>query len=177
LNLTGSGTLGERRTLASAALPDARLLAEEARYAALLSLDLPLERTAERNVLRNSYIALEQAVRDYQEQEDRVKLDVRDRLRELLEAREGVRTQTMAVAVARRRVASTELFLRAGRAQIRDLLEAQEDLLTASNALSAARVNYRVAELALQRDMGVLHVDEEGLWTEYLEATADDEGT
>lgn len=177
LNLTGSGTLGERRTLLSAGLPDARLLTEDVRYAALLRLDLPLERTAERNVFRNSYIALERAVRDYQEQEDRVKLDVRDRLRELLEAREGVRTQTMAVAVARRRVESTELFLRAGRAQIRDLLEAQEDLLTASNALSAARVNYRVAELGLQRDMGVLQVDEKGLWTEYLEATTGDDGT
>lgn len=177
LNLTGSGTLGERRTVLSAGLPDARLRTEEARYAALLSLDLPLERTAERNALRSSYIALERAVRDYQEREDRVKLDVRDRLRELLEAREGVRTQTQAVAVARRRVESTELFLRAGRAQIRDLLEAQEDLLTASNALSAARVNYRVAELALQQDMGVLRVDEEGLWSEYLEATADDDGS
>jgi len=69
--------------------------------------------------------------------------------------------------VARRRVDSTDLFLQAGRAQIRDLLEAQESLISAQNALTAALVAYRVTELELQRDMGVLHVDANGLWQEY----------
>jgi outer membrane protein TolC len=71
------------------------------------------------------------------------------------------------VALAKRRVASTNLFLQAGRAQIRDLLEAQEDLISAQNALTAALVSYRVAELNIQRDMGVLEVNESGLWKEY----------
>ena len=65
---------------------------------------------------------------------------------------------------------STELFLKAGRAAIRDVLEAQEALVSAQDALTSALVNYRVAELELQRDMGVLVVNEEGLWREY-EAT------
>ncbi len=69
--------------------------------------------------------------------------------------------------LAKRRVKSTELFLQAGRAEIRDILEAQESLASAQNALTAALVNYRVAELELQRDMGVLEVDEKGNWREY----------
>ena len=69
--------------------------------------------------------------------------------------------------LAQRRVASTNLFLEAGRAEIRDLLEAQEALVTAQNALTAALVSYRVNELALQRDLGVLEVDHQGLWREY----------
>lgn len=59
------------------------------------------------------------------------------------------------------------MFLDAGRAQIRDLLEAQDALLEAQNALTASVVNYRTAELAIQRDTGVLEVDEKGLWKEY----------
>ena len=60
------------------------------------------------------------------------------------------------------------MFLEAGRAEIRDVLEAEESLVSAQNALSAALVAYRVGELELQRDMGVLEVDEEGLWKEYI---------
>jgi outer membrane protein TolC len=64
-------------------------------------------------------------------------------------------------------VASTELFLQAGRTEIRDLLEAQEALISAQNSLSGALVGYRVTELQLQRDMGVLAIDAKGLWREY----------
>jgi outer membrane protein TolC len=59
------------------------------------------------------------------------------------------------------------MFLEAGRAEIRDLLEAQEALISAQNALTAALVTYRVGELALQRDLGLLEVDHEGVWQEF----------
>jgi outer membrane protein TolC len=167
ITLLGSGSAGERRTLSSAGLDDARLEPDEGVYSALLTVDLPFERTEERNVYRVSLIRLEQAVRDLQELEDEIKLAARDRLSELLEAREAIQIQAMAVAVAERRVDSTSLFLEAGRAEIRDVLEAQESLVSAQNALTAALVNYRVGELALQRDLGVLAVNEKGLWQEY----------
>ncbi|MDY7011654.1 MAG: TolC family protein [Planctomycetota bacterium] len=167
LTLTGSGQAGSSRTLGSAGLPNAHLRPEKGVYTAGILLDLPLERTAERNAYRNSFIALEQAIRDVQELEDQIKLQVRNALRNLLREREGYVIQNQAVALARRRVESTELFLQAGRAEIRDLLEAQESLVSAENALTAAIVSYRVAELELQRDMGVLEVDEKGKWREY----------
>ena len=101
--------------------------------------------------------------------EDQIKLQIRDSLRSLLESRESFHIQSLAVELALRRVASTTLFLEAGRAEIRDVLEAQEALVSARDALTAAIINYRVAELDLQRDMGVLVINDNGLWTEYTE--------
>jgi len=176
LTLLGSASLGERRALASSDLENANLRFSEGRYSALLGVDLPLERTAERNVYRNSLIDLEQAVRDVQDLEDQIKLEIRSNLRSLLEARESLRIQAEAVKVAERRVASTDLFLQAGRAEVRDVLEAQEALISAQNALTSAVVQYRVTELALQRDLGVLEIDENGLWREFIPEEAVDDG-
>ena len=168
LTLVGSAATGERRGLGSARLDDStRLRLDRATYDALLTLDLPLERTAERNLYRESLIALEQSVRDYQSLEDTVKFQVRADLRQLLVSREGLRIQAQAVEVAERRVDNANLLLQAGRADIRDVLEAQEDLIDAQNALTNALVSYRVSELELQRDIGLLQVDSRGLWQEF----------
>ncbi len=167
LTLTAAGQAGTRRTLGSAGQPDAQLRPEKGVYTAGLLLDLPLERTAERNVYRNSFIEMEQATRDLQELEDQIKLQVRNALRNLLQARESRIIQSQAANLAMRRVNSTELFLQAGRAEIRDVLEAREAMVSAQNALTAALVTYRVAELELQRDMDALEVDEKGNWREY----------
>ncbi|NLF17076.1 MAG: TolC family protein [Lentisphaerae bacterium] len=166
LTLLGTARIGESRSIASAAQADAAWRTAEASYAALLTLDLPIERTRERNQYRNSLIALEQSVRSYQAAEDTVKLDVRQRLRALLLAREGVVIQAQAVRLAERRVRSTDLFLQAGRMAVRDVLEAQDDLLAAQNSLSSAVVSYREAEWELQRDLGLLEVGVDGLWKE-----------
>ncbi len=167
LTLAGTAQAGSRRSLSSADSPNAQLRPEKGSYSLGLFLDLPLERTAERNAYRASFISLERAVRSVQELEDQIKLGVRNDLRNLLEARESTKIQALSVRVAQRRVASTELFLKAGDAQMRDVLEAQESLVSAQNELTAALVNYRVAELDLQLDMDVLEVSEKGLWREY----------
>ena len=167
LTLLGTARAGARRDVASAGSDNARLDPDDGTYSVLLSLDLPLERTAERNEYRKSLVSLEQAVRGLQELEDQVKLSVRDKLRDLLEARESLQVQSQALTVAQKRVRSTDLLIQAGRAEMRDLLEAQAALLSAQNSVTSAAVNYRVAELELERDMGVLQVDENGLWQEY----------
>ena len=175
LTLLGRGSAGAGRTLANVSQRDAILRPDEGVYSVLLTLDLPLERTAERNTYRYSLMGLERAVRDVQELEDQVKLAVRSRLSELLEARESIRIQAAALAVAKRRVQSTNLFLEAGRAEMRDVLEAQDALISAQNALTSALVNYRLGELALQRDLGVLEVNEKGLWQEFVPERQDDQ--
>jgi outer membrane protein TolC len=146
---------------------DGSLHFEGGRYAALLSLDLPIERTKERNDYRNSLIDLERATRTVQTLEDQIKLSIRNELRTLLESRESLKIQAQAVVVAEKRVRSSNLFLEAGRIQIRDLLDAQDSLLSAQNSLTQAVVNYRIAELELQRDIDVLKVNEQGLWQEF----------
>jgi len=173
LTLFGAAELGERRSIGSATADNAKLRPDKGVYSALFTLDLPLERTAERNAYRDSFIFLERAVRNMQILEDRIKLSVRNRLRDLLESRESLQIQARSVLVAQKRVKSSNLFLEAGRAQMRDLLEAQDALLSAQNGLTSAAVNYRIAELELQSDMGLLQVDEKGLWQEYLPKEVD----
>lgn len=170
VTLLGTGSAGAGRSLASVAQPDARLRPDEGVYSVLLTVDPALDRVQERNVYRSSLIGFEAAVRDAQELEDQIKLAARNRLSELLEARESIRIQAAALAVAERRVQSTNLFLEAGRAEIRDVLEAQDALISAQNALTSALVSYRLGELNLQRDLGVLEVNEQGLWREYTPA-------
>lgn len=167
LSLLGRGTVGERRRVGQAAQDDADFRLREGTYSGLIELDLPFERTEERNIYRDSLIRLERSVRALQQHEDQVKLEVRHGLRALLLARESVMIQTQAVELARKRVNSTEMFQQAGRAQIRDVLDARESLVAAQNAQISALVNYRVAELELQRDLGLLQVSIDGAWQEY----------
>jgi len=166
LTLQGSVTSGARRGISTADLSDAHL--GDLVYSASALLDLPIERTRERDAYRTTFITLEQNVRAFQQLEDEVKLEVRQALRDLLEAREAVLIQKQAVELAQERVTSTNMFLEAGRGEVRDVLDAQESLLLAQNSLTEAMIRYRVAELSIQRDMGVLAVDADGLWQEYV---------
>jgi len=150
---------------------DGNLRFDNGTYTALLSLDLPVERTKERNEYRNSLIDLERATRSVQSLEDQIKQSVRSELRILLESRESLKIQAQSVIVAEKRVRSTTFFLEAGRTEIRNLLEAQDALLSAQNLLTRAVVDYRVAELELQRDLDVLDVNEQGLWREFSPET------
>ena len=159
VTLAGTGAMGSGRSVGSARTRNAQLRPEEGVYSASVTSDLPWERTAERNAYRTAYISLERAARRVQELEDGIKLAIRGALRTLTRTRETFAIQTQAARLARRRVTSTELFLEAGRAEIRDVLEAQEALVSAQDQLTAALVDYRIAELQLQRDMGVLSVD------------------
>jgi len=167
LTFFGSAASGARRTITTADLDDAQFRADKAKYSALVTLDLPFERTEERNIYRNSFINLERAVRNVQILEDKIKLSVLNQLRDLLQSRESLYIQAKAVFVAERRVKSANMLLEAGRVEMRDILDAQDSLLSAQNALTASVVDYRIAELQLQRDMGLLEVDERGLWQEF----------
>jgi outer membrane protein TolC len=146
---------------------DGILRFDRGQYTALLTLDLPLERTRERNEYRNSLLSLEQATRSVQSLEDQIKLSIRRELRTLLESRESLKIQAQSVVVAEKRVRSNTIFLEAGRTEIRYLLESQDSLLAAQNSLTRAVVDYRITELELQRDLGLLKVNEQGLWREF----------
>ena len=168
LTLLGKAeSIGSSRNISSATSPDTRFKINEGIFSSLITLNLPIERTAESINYRNSLISLEQAVRNVQVLEDSIKTDIRNTLRDLLEARESMYIQAQAVVVANKQVKSVNMLLEAGRVELRYLLEAQDALLSAQNALTAAVVKYRIAELAIQRDMGVLEIDEKGLWKEY----------
>lgn len=137
------------------------------RYSALLGLDLPIERTAQRRTYRESLISLERSTRSVQTLEDQIKTVIRGELRTLVEARESLKISAQSVVIAENSVANQTLSLEAGRAVMRDLLEAQDARLAAQNNLTAAIIRYRTAELQLQRDMELLTITKEGLLQEF----------
>ena len=128
--------------------------------------DLPWNRRKERNAFKKQLIALEQAKRTLEEQEDAVKLAVRSGLRNLIAARANYGFQVQSLTVARRRVDSNTLFLQSGRSSMRDVLEAEAALLSARNAWCSALIDWRMSDLQLRRDMGVLKISEAGMWRE-----------
>lgn len=140
----------------------ARLMLRRGDYSIGLDLDLPIDRLEKRNALRQTQITREQTARTLSRLEDSITLAVRRAFRQLERARESYAIQKQAVALAERRVESTELLLQAGRLTQRDVLESRSALLEAKNALVRAVVAHSIAGLEFQRDVGNLVVDEEG---------------
>jgi outer membrane protein TolC len=135
-------------------------------------LKLPFDRLPERNAYRQSLIDLDVAVREADRSADEVRAELRDSLRRIDTRREGWEIQLAAVALAERRIESTQLSLEAGRASTRDLLEAQESLLSAQNAATSALIDYTLAKLGLYLDMELLRVDERGVTADELPVPA-----
>jgi outer membrane protein TolC len=140
----------------------AQLRFNRGNYSVGLAISMPVDRLQERNALRQTQISRQAAGRNLDETQDDVILQVRRALRQLDQARESYETQKRSVALAERRVESTQLLLQAGRANQRDVLDSQQALVEARNALTNALVDHSVAVLQFQRDVGTLVVDEEG---------------
>ncbi|MBR0459428.1 MAG: TolC family protein [Victivallales bacterium] len=166
VTIGASVSMGEGRSLSQAGEPHGKLRPRDSFLSSPLTVNLPWERTMERNAYRNSILALEQAVRNFQNGEDEIKQNIRNRLRTLAQNRSSVVIQREAVELASRRVDSTTMLLEAGRVEMRDVLEAQNALLSAQNSLISVLVNYRMSELSLQRDLGTLQVSVDGIWSE-----------
>ena len=160
LNLTASASV-ESGPAANEPL-DAQF--HEGTYSAGLDYNLPVDRFSERNRYRQALISLEQQRRSLSLAQDTVVLEVRDAYRGVQQAMESYRIQQISLDLARRRVESTSLLLRAGRATTRDLLESQNAYVDAQNRLTQALVDLSVARLELRRDMDVLVIDEKGAW-------------
>jgi outer membrane protein TolC len=165
--LTGGARLDRAR-----ATGDGKFDGEET-WNAGLRVDAPWNRRRERNAFRKQLLALEQAQRGLEQQEDSVKQAVRAGRRNLVAARASYVTQVEAVKVAELRVASNDLYQQAGRANMRDVLEAQAALLKARNELCAVQIDWQMSDLQLRRDMGVLRIEEAGTWQE---VNGDDHG-
>ena len=140
----------------------ARIALTRGDYSIGFDIDLPIDRLGERNALRETQIARQAAARALDLTSDNVIMDVRRACRRLEQARESYQIQQHSVALAERRVESTQMLLQAGRAIQRDVLEAQRALLVSRNALTGALVTHTIAGLEFERDVGTLVVDEEG---------------
>ncbi|MDP6380953.1 MAG: TolC family protein, partial [Phycisphaerae bacterium] len=133
-----------------------------------LDFDLPLDRLLERNSYKSAQISLNRAIRSMTLKEDNVKLDVRTAYERLQRAMKSYEIQLLSVALAQRRVESTELLLEAGRAITRDVLEARRALVDAKNSLTQSLVDYTISRLEFLRDVGTLTVDNKGLFNDAI---------
>ena len=164
LNLIVNGRSG-----ISVASPDGesdidRLQFQNGTYPLSLQFDLPLDRKEQRNAYRKKLIDLMSTQRDHELNVDNIKLQVRNAYRRLSESATRYKIQKDSLYLARERVNSANMLLKAGRATSRDLLEAQSSLLSAQNDTTSTLIDYAVAKLSFYRDIGILKVRPDGLW-------------
>lgn len=133
-------------------------------WQAALSLDVPLDRRAERLSLDRARVAHLRAMRSESEQRERVIVQVREGIRQLRSAQASLTIQSRNYAQAKRRAEKAEIDFKSGELSNRDLVEAQNDVRSADDARYAALVSYRIAELSLRRDTGTLAVRDDGSW-------------
>ena len=141
-----------------------RLRFNQGRYAFGIEADLALDQKTQRNAYRRALITAQQRHRGYDEETERVKLDVRQAYRDLLETAESYRIQQIALELAEKRVEVEKLSLQYGRATVRLLLEAEDALVQTQNDVLSALVDHTVAKMSFFRDIGMMQVRPDGMW-------------
>lgn len=136
------------------------------RWNAGLAVDLPFERTVQRNAYRAALITREQAARQLQQSEDQIKLQVRNDWRNLDQARRNFESSEIGVELSERRVEEQELRAQVGRGTARDLVDAQNDLIAQKDLRTQALVAHTIARLQFWSDMGILYIKDNGQWEE-----------
>ena len=143
-----------------------------------LRFDAPFTRLNERNIYRAQLIAYQQARRRLIQFEDGVHQRLRTNLRQLNQQRANLEIQRRAMAIAIRRVderrenlnkpvspaapgAAPQQF---GPTAARDLLDALSDLRSVQNNVMSVWLAYYASHMTLIRDLGVMQLDEGGLW-------------
>ena len=146
---------------------------ERTTWRAMLELEVPFDRVAERNDYRANLIDLRQAERQYSEAADTVRLDVRQALRRLEATRATMDIQQRSIAVneTRRELARVK-FEEEGTVPYNDVVDAENDWRDAKNEFANAQAEYRLAILQLYRDTGTLRVGDDGHWVTRDQAQA-----
>jgi outer membrane protein TolC len=137
-----------------------------------LNLDLPLERTLERNNYRSSLITQESSRRALEQRRDEIEQQVRDSWRTLEQAKRTYEISEVEVKLADRRVEEQELLAEFGRAKALDQVDAQNALLSSKDQRTQALVAHTIARLQFWNNMGILHIKENGQWEELDPASA-----
>jgi len=169
VDLVASGGIDSKQeTAARFAVPDI----DRYRWNAGLNLNLPLERTVERNAYRAALITREQSRRALELQEDQIKLQVRDSWRTLDQAKRNYEISEIGVKLAERRVEEQNLLAELGRARAQDQVDAQNDLVNSKNASTQALVAHTIARLQFWDNLGILYIKDNGQWEEITNAKA-----
>ncbi|MBL7039660.1 MAG: hypothetical protein ISR77_13575 [Pirellulaceae bacterium] len=143
-----------------------------------MEFDAPFTRLLERNDYRQSLIDYQRNRRAFIQSCDSLHGGLRGLLRQIEQLRMDLEIQRRSVVIAIRRVNLNRLQLdepvvppqpgrppaQFGRTAARDLLEALGALRTSQNALLSAWLNYYAAKMRLDRELGIMVLDDEGRW-------------
>ncbi len=135
-------------------------------YSAGLSLEIPIDQMNERNSWRRAEIGHEARLRAFDEFKDGLVVSVVSSLRGLKRQRRTLDIQRQQIEDSARTVRIAELRFERGEIGNRDLLENQQNLLEARNRLIDEKVSYEITRLELLQDLGILFIDERGMWVE-----------
>ena len=167
LDLAASASMASAEESHGVALPDP----QRYRWNAGLELDLPLERTLERNNYRAALIAQERSARALVQRRDEIELQIRDSWRTLEQARRTYEISEIGVSLAERRVEEQELLAELGRAKALDQVDAQNALLSSKDQRTQALVAHTIARLQFWNHLGILYIKDNGQWEEIDNAT------
>jgi outer membrane protein TolC len=145
---------------------------ERYRWNAGLSVDPGFDRKAERNSYRGSLISRNRAARAVVQQEDEIKLQVREGWRTLDQAKRNYEISEIGVKIAERRVEEQNLLAEFGRAKAQDQVDAQNALVDSKNQRTQALVSHTIARLQFWNNMGILYIKDNGQWEETKHAKA-----
>lgn len=145
---------------------------------ASLQIDPPFTRLLERNNYRQQLIEYAQDRRQFIQSMDAVHLTMRNLLRNLKQLETNMEIQRRAVAISIRRVDLTRENLSQprppaapgeppamfGDTAAMDLLNALSDLRNTQNNFMSVWLNHYATRMVLERDLGVMQLDERGRW-------------
>jgi outer membrane protein TolC len=135
-----------------------------------VNLSVPLDKKADRNMLRSAQISLDQSRRNYELKLDNVRLGIIDDLRNLDQAKRNYEINKISVNVNERRVDQQNMLAELGTSTARDVVDAQDSLTNSKNALTDAVIRHTLARLQFYRDMGILMINDNGKWEEVADA-------
>ena len=183
--------------LSTTGVNPARFRAPTGAMGGRLRFDAPLTRLLERNNFRQAILDYQQVRRQQIRYEDRIKLSIRQLLRQLELDERNLETQRRAVIIAIRRVDQTRLTLSqpappppppspdgtiplvdAAAGQLSptatlNLIYAFNDLRSTQDALTSIWINYYATRASLAQQLGVMELDENGIWIEQPFAMAE----
>lgn len=137
-----------------------------------LTLDPGLDRVAERNSYREALITRNAAARAIVQQEDEIKLQVRESWRTLDQAKRNYEIREAGVKTAERRVEEQSLLAELGRAKALDQVDVQNALNDFKNQRTQALVTHTIARLQFWVNLGILYIKDNGQWEDTQNAKA-----
>ncbi len=155
LNLALSTSIGNQPNVTPAVRIDEQMLS----YSAGLTLNLPVDRVAERNIFRRALVLFQRARRNYGLLEDQIAAQVRDGLRSIRASELSVEIARQGIELAQRRLEFSNALLQGGTGETRDVVESQTSLLDAQDSYERAKATLQTRILEYMRDTGTLRVD------------------